>query len=855
MYEQVSELTEQRRQRIALWVQNNLNPVERLMQNNGELFDITHPNDTAEQDASTSEFEVREYQLDAWAAIWDARQAGHTHGLIHLATGLGKTSVAVLDAIKFREEFLKQHERTPKILFTCHKNEILRQAAERFHAFMPDATTGFYNGSSKVIDRDVVFGTMQSLHANLDLLDPQAFDYIIDDEVHHSKANTYEKVVRHFKPQFRLGLTATPNRSDQKDIRELYGEELFSKGLSEALREGWLAAPDYHIVFDDAVKQAMQSGFEANSLRALSELFSLRPRNDVIANNIKEEMSRIGLELGSVKTIIFCQSIEYAEEMATLLGGKAYHSDEDQLSEAERQRVFDEFKNGGLQVITTRDMFNEGVDVPDARLLVFLRSTSSQTVFEQQLGRGLRKHKGKDTVSVLDFVANIERIAMIKALSDNIRGNSSTEPGPTSDGGEIICGADETEGIKIHTNHGDFEFDKLSVALLDRLKEIQDLINRTDWDRYTDQQIVDLALAFSPDGPLNDDSIDALSRERLFPSRTVILKRWGNLSRFWNECGFEVKVRPSDMSDEEILNLISSTLGAGVVPTVQLLIEASKTTDLPEYSSLVRKFGSINAIKRGLGFEVTDFSTMSAEEIVHLTKSLKEKYGYESITQEFIDELSKKNEFPSRTIINRIFGGMSAFRVACGEGERRIRQSVYDNLTNDDLIDMAKALSPYKPLSANEIDNITKANKFPNRFYIAERFGSLAAFQEACGFNTELLTKENIVDKAKRISPDTPLSSNSIKQLSKNGEFASAASIIKIFGSIKAFHEACGFDTKKPSDLTNDELVDLAKSISPDKRLTKAEFAALSKEGRFISYSSITIRFGSMGEFYKACGW
>ena len=259
----------------------------------------------------------------------------------------------------------------------------------------------------------------------------------------------------------------------------MYGQEVFSKGLPEALAEGWLAAPDYHIVFDDAVKEAMQSGFKATSLRALAELFDVQPRNEIIAKNIKEEMARIGLEFGEVKTIVFCQNIEHAEEMAELLGGKAYHSE---ALKGERRETFGQFKNGNLQVITTRDMFNEGVDVPDARLLVFLRSTSSQTIFEQQLGRGLRKNTGKESVSVLDFVANVERIAMIKELADKIKTSSITNGHGSSNGGNgDNHGSDGTiiddpdafgHGLTIHAGNADFDFDKMTVNLLEKYKQL-----------------------------------------------------------------------------------------------------------------------------------------------------------------------------------------------------------------------------------------------------------------------------------------------------------------------------------------------------------------------------------------------
>lgn len=480
-----------RRQQIAAWIKSAVQPVSHLT-DSGHASTVI---DTSENIESTSEtenldFEVREYQLDAWGALWDARKAGADRGLVHLATGLGKTSVGVFDAIKFREEFQTEHGYEPKILFAVHQNDILEQAADRFRSFMPDASIGFYNGFSKDKTKNITFATLQSLYANLGSFEPNEFDYIINDEVHHAKAETFEEVIEYFKPVFRLGLTATPNRADEKDIRDLYGNELFSKGLADALAEGWLAAPDYRIVFDDAVKEAMQSGFKVDSLRALQELFSIQPRNDVIAKNIKEEMGKIGLEFGSVKTILFCQNIEHAEDMARLLGGKAYHSE---IDTKDRQQIFDDFKNGALQVITTRDMFNEGVDIPDARLLVFLRSTSSQTIFEQQLGRGLRKAANKQRVSVLDFVANVDRIALVQELADSVASKSSGNNEPeNSDAIDDSEANAKSNRFAVHTEHGDFDFDKLTIDLLTKY---QVLMSRPEASSdYINEGVLELEL-------------------------------------------------------------------------------------------------------------------------------------------------------------------------------------------------------------------------------------------------------------------------------------------------------------------------------------------------------------------------
>lgn len=710
---------EQRRQLVALWIQDTLSPVNRLLDSD------TLP----ESDAPR--FEVREYQLDAWAALWDARQAGETHGLVHLATGLGKTSVGVFDVMKFREEFRAEHGRDPKIMFAVHQTDILDQAAERFGAFMPEATTSFHAGRKKDMGGDIVFATYQSLHANLDSLDPKAFDYIIDDEVHHAKAWTYEKVVKHFKPEFRLGLTATPNRADGKDIRGIYGQELYSKGLAEALSEGWLATPDYHIVFDDAVKEAMQSGFQPNSLKALKALFNVEPRNDTIADNIREEVKKIGLEFGSVKAIVFCQDIEHAEEMAELLGGKAYHSDTD---DKERKNIFDEFKHGDLQVITTRDMFNEGVDVPDARLLVFLRSTSSQTIFEQQLGRGLRKAEGKDRVSVLDFVANVERIAMVKDLAEQVKkprnpdGDTNSD---TGDEGELPTGNinDNTfepteDGFVIHTNHGEFDFDKMSVDLLEKYRELkaQGVVNPLN--SLSDEELITLARSISPDKPLAQREIDKLSRNGKFISSNTLYRRFGSLRGFYKECGFEV----------------------------------SKLVDL----------------------------------------------------------------------------------------------------SHEELFELARQISPVKPLSQKLIRELSKEGRFVSNGYIADNFGSLSAFNKACGLSARMpsdMTNEELIEAAKRLSPDKPLRVKDMARLCKERKFVGGDVIASRFGSVRVFQQECGFDSTRLSDMTNAELVGLAKELSHGEPLTKATINRLSQESKFVSASSIDSRFGGIVAFREACGW
>lgn len=185
-----------------------------------------------------------------------------------------------------------------------------------------------------------------------------------------------------------------------------------------------------------------------------------------------------------------------------------------------------------------------------------------------------------------------------------------------------------------------------------------------------------MALELSPNAPLSKEMLDDLSRQRVFPSRTVIYSRWGSATDFYKACGFEEKLRPSNLTNDELIDAIKDVLGEDVMPTYALLVKASKETTLPEYSSFKKRFGSLRALQQACGFETNDFGTMNAEEIVELAQSLKEQHGYDSIGKSFINEMSKAKKFPSRTIIDRIFGGGTAFQVACGEEVRGKKRSL-----------------------------------------------------------------------------------------------------------------------------------------------------------------------------------
>lgn len=401
----------------------------------------------------TNGLPLRPYQLQASRALEEARDGGHNRALVHLATGLGKTVLAASDALSY------QDKHGGRILFVSHMNEINSQAMATFKK-MGDTI-------------HLTCATFQSLYSRLDVFDPKEFDYIVWDEAHHTEAATFKAVREHFQPKFELGLTATPTRADGLDILEYFGEPVFVKGLAEGIAENWLSSVDYHIVLDDAVKMAVKDGFSAKTLDEIRALFAIRVRNEVIAANVMEKREDIGL--ASAKTIVFCQNQQNAEEMALLLGGQAYHAG---VPSEARKKIMGAFRKGSLQIICTVDMFNEGVDIPDARLVVFLRSTSSATIFQQQLGRGLRRSKGKKSVTVLDFVANVERIDLVRDLGHTIsRERTKIEAGARSSRSSRPS-MEPTVAFQAQVNQEDFfasnfVFEDSTIELLERFKEIK----------------------------------------------------------------------------------------------------------------------------------------------------------------------------------------------------------------------------------------------------------------------------------------------------------------------------------------------------------------------------------------------
>ena len=388
-----------------------------------------------------------DYQAQAADVTVSSLQACR-QALVIMATGLGKTLVA---ALVNRE--LRQDRGRFRNLVVCHDTDILEQSEPTFRSVLGDSVEiGYFNGETKEgADAEIVFSTFQTLREWKNAFFPDEFDLVTIDEAHHSQAMTYKDVIEYFSG-VRLGLTAIRDRMDGKDIAEIFGEPVVSIPLEEAMLRGLLTPFEYRIVSDGlntevvrAVTREIASG-KRFTLSDVNKRLFIETRDDEIVRRIKREA-------GSRKTLVFCRNIRHADHIAEMLGplARSYHSD---ATRAVNRDTLNAFRAGVIQFLVTVNKANEGVDIPDAEVVVFLRTTDSKTVFFEQLGRSLRKLPSKKKALILDFVGNVERIVMLQDMVRKIGQNLG------------LFKNDETQSVSVSGSDFEFNFSETIVEVL-----------------------------------------------------------------------------------------------------------------------------------------------------------------------------------------------------------------------------------------------------------------------------------------------------------------------------------------------------------------------------------------------------
>lgn len=332
---------------------------------------------------------------------------GHFRNLVVAATGTGKTVIAAFDFKRYREVHPDCH-----FLFIAHRQEILHQAMQTFRIVLDDPNFGsIWDGNNEPSNYQHVFASKDTLRNRVDTLQLRAdyYDYMVVDEVHHIVAPTYVKLMTCFKPQILLGLTATPERTnEQEDITVFFDGHISAEIRLPAALNAGLLAPFYYYGIPDNVNlsEVKWSGYGYD----IAELSRIYTQNDYRTGLILRKMQEyIGNnQLHKVRALCFCVDKNHAKFMNakfTLAGLKTdvLTSDDD---DRHRNIVKKRLQAGTINYLFVVDLFNEGVDIPEIDTILFLRPTESATVFLQQFGRGLRLHKDKDHLTVLDFVGH-----------------------------------------------------------------------------------------------------------------------------------------------------------------------------------------------------------------------------------------------------------------------------------------------------------------------------------------------------------------------------------------------------------------------------------------------------------------
>lgn len=340
--------------------------------------------------------ELRPYQEEAREAVEKEWERGIKKTLLVLPTGCGKTIVFA----KVTEDQVRKGNR---ILILAHRGELLEQAADKIWK-----ATGLGCAMEKAEQScqgswfRVVVGSVQSLmrEKRLGQFPAEYFNTIIIDEAHHCISDSYQKVLRHFDGAQVLGVTATPDRGDMRNLGEVFDSLAYEYTLPKAIREGYLS-PIKALTIPlqlDLSGVSMQSGdFKAGDIATALDPYLYQ---------IAEEMQKYCWER---KTVVFLPLVKTSQKFRDILSEKGFRAAEVNGESKDRAEVLAAFDRGDYNVLCNSMLLTEGWDCPSVDCIVVLRPTKVRSLYSQMVGRGTRLHPGKEHLLLLDFLWHTER--------------------------------------------------------------------------------------------------------------------------------------------------------------------------------------------------------------------------------------------------------------------------------------------------------------------------------------------------------------------------------------------------------------------------------------------------------------
>ena len=358
------------------------------------------------QTLDLNEVKPNSMQVQALKNLEETRKE-NDRALLISATGTGKTYLSAFDV---------KQANAKKILFVAHRKVILERAKISYQKILKNKKMEIFDNNFQINDKDeVIFAMVQTLNKekNLNIFPKDYFDYIIVDEVHHGGAKTYQSIFEYFKPKFLLGITATPERTDDFNIYQLFNYNVAYEIRLEDAMEEELLCPFHYFGISDILIDG-KSVDEKTSIKNLT--------SDERVEHILDKSRYYSYSGEKLHCLIFVSKVEEAKILVEKFLEKNIKAValSSENSDNEREEAIKKLEQGEIEYIISVDIFNEGVDIPCVNQVILLRPTTSAIVYIQQLGRGLRKYKNKDYTVVLDFIGNYEKNFLIPiAISQN----------------------------------------------------------------------------------------------------------------------------------------------------------------------------------------------------------------------------------------------------------------------------------------------------------------------------------------------------------------------------------------------------------------------------------------------------
>lgn len=449
--------------------------------------------------------ELKQHQREALDALQAMRDRHETIALLYHATGTGKTATAVMDAKRCGG----------RTLFLAHTQELVNQAADTFRTLWPEVTVGRYMESIKEPEAHVVCGSVQSVALHLEDFREDAFSYLIVDEAHHAAADTYQKILAYFHPAFTLGLTATPERTDDnRAILDIFKNTAHKLDIRTAVEIGELVPIRCIRIHTNIDLTRVRFNSVQYNIRDLESKIYVPERNRLIVDTWLQYVR-------DKRTVVFCASVRHAEQIAELFrqAGVSAAAVSGGMKPAERREFQDRFVRREILVLCACDLLNEGWDCPEIEVLFMTRPTMSRVLYTQQLGRGMRLFPGKESLMVFDFVDNASQYNMPQSLHRLFKlkeyrpGQLAVAPGAKKTAEAVLYAKGEKPEALI-----DWPVDATDYELVDIFNwqdEAAGMISQMEFVRRVDVQTETIE-RYVREGKLVPDLVVPMSEHRTF---------------------------------------------------------------------------------------------------------------------------------------------------------------------------------------------------------------------------------------------------------------------------------------------------------------------------------------------------